>query len=107
VRTQFANRSVPRKDHPRLFSAILSRDKKCRKGLPQMTNIFIGGLEYAMTEAELRKLFEKFGSVAKLTIVRDRETDRSRGFGFVEMTNESEAAAAIAGLNGKTARAAK
>jgi RNA recognition motif-containing protein len=67
-----------------------------------MTNIFIGGLAYAMTDADLRKLFEPYGTVEKVTILRDRETNRSRGFGFVEMPNDNEAAAAIKVLNGKT-----
>jgi cold-inducible RNA-binding protein len=67
-----------------------------------MTNIFIGGFEYAMTEANLRKLFEPFGPVEKVTIVRDHETRQSRGYGFVEMTNNNEAAAAMKALNGKS-----
>jgi cold-inducible RNA-binding protein len=67
-----------------------------------MPNIFIGGMASAMTEAELRNLFEPYGAIEKVTIVRDRESGRSRGFGFVEMTNENEAATAIAALNGKT-----
>jgi len=47
-------------------------------------------------------LFEPYGAIEKVTIIRDRESGRSRGFGFVEMTNESEAATAIAALNGNT-----
>jgi cold-inducible RNA-binding protein len=67
-----------------------------------MTNIFIGGLERATTGAEVQKLFEPYGSIEKVSIVRDHETHQSRGYGFVEMPNDTEAAAAIKALNGKT-----
>ena len=52
------------------------------------------------TEAELRNIFEAHGAIEKITLVTDRDTGRSRGFGFVEMTNASEADKAIAALNG-------
>ena len=66
-----------------------------------MKNIYVGNLDFGATEDSLRALFEPFGSVERVTIMTDRDTGRSRGFGFVEMTDESEAERAISGLNGK------
>ena len=63
--------------------------------------IFVGNLSFSMTEAELRSLFEPYGNVEGATIVTDRRTGRSRGFGFVSMPNSYEAEEAIAALNGK------
>jgi RNA recognition motif-containing protein len=65
-----------------------------------MKNLYVGNLPHSTTESELRNLFEAHGAVEKITLVTDRETGRSRGFGFVEMTNPSEADKAIATLNG-------
>jgi cold-inducible RNA-binding protein len=64
-----------------------------------MKNLYVGNLPHSTTEAELRNLFEAYGAVEKITLVTDRDTGRSRGFGFVEMTNASEADKAIAALN--------
>ena len=66
-----------------------------------MKNIFVGNLDFAATEDEIRALFEEFGAVERAAVVRDRDTGRSRGFGFVEMTSNSEADAAINALNGR------
>ena len=63
-------------------------------------NIFVGNLEYATTDQDLRGLFEAYGDVDTVRIMTDRDTGRPRGFGFVAMPNDSEAQAAIAGLNG-------
>lgn len=63
--------------------------------------IYVGNLSYEVTEDELRQEFAAYGEVASVTILADKETGRPRGFGFVEMASESEAKAAIAGLNGK------
>ena len=65
-----------------------------------MKNLYVGNLPHSTTEAELRNVFEPHGAVEKVTLVTDRETGRSRGFGFVEMTNATEADKAIAALNG-------
>jgi len=65
-----------------------------------MKNLYVGNLPHSTTEAELRNLFEAHGAVEKITLVTDRDTGRSRGFGFVEMANASEADKAIATLNG-------
>lgn len=64
-------------------------------------NIYVGNLSYQMSESELRDAFAAFGEVSSVKILMDRETGRSRGFGFVEMPNQSEAETAIAQLNGK------
>jgi RNA recognition motif-containing protein len=64
-------------------------------------NIYVGNLSYQMSESELRDAFAAFGEVSSVKILMDRETGRSRGFGFVEMPNQSEGEAAIAQLNGK------
>jgi RNA recognition motif-containing protein len=64
-------------------------------------NIYVGNLSYGMSEEQLRDAFGAFGQVSSVKILMDRETGRSRGFGFVEMPNQSEAETAIAQLNGK------
>ena len=65
-----------------------------------MKKIFVGNFAFTMTEAELRSMFEPHGRVESVTIVTDRDTGRSRGFAFVEMTENGEAEKAIAALNG-------
>src|ERR1700758_1197302 len=65
-----------------------------------MKNLYVGNLPHSTTETELRSLFETHGAVEQVTLVTDRDTGRSRGFGFVEMTNAGEAEKAIAALNG-------
>jgi RNA recognition motif-containing protein len=64
-------------------------------------NIFIGNLAFSTTEHDLRQLFEAYGAVDKINIITDRETGRSRGFGFVEMPDSRAAQSAIQGLQGK------
>ena len=64
-------------------------------------NIYVGNLSYGISEDELRQAFSAFGEVSSVKILMDRETGRSRGFGFVEMPDQSEAEAAVAQLNGK------
>ena len=65
-----------------------------------MKNIFVGNLDFAATEATVRALFEPHGNVERVNVVTDRDTGRSRGFAFVEMTDAAEADRAIAALNG-------
>jgi RNA recognition motif-containing protein len=62
-------------------------------------NIFISNLNYNTVESELQALFENYGTVDSAKLITDKETGRSRGFGFVEMPNDDEAKAAIEGLN--------
>ena len=64
-------------------------------------NIFVGNLAFNATDHDLRQLFEPYGVVDKVNIITDRDTGRSRGFGFVEMPDSAAAKAAIQGLNGK------
>jgi RNA recognition motif-containing protein len=63
--------------------------------------IFVGNLSFGATEDTVRSLFENHGTVDRVSIMTDRDTGRSRGFGFVEMTNELEASKAMTALNGK------
>jgi len=63
-------------------------------------NIYVGNLAYRTSEDDLRQQFERFGTVGRVDIISDRETGRSKGFGFVEMPNDEEANAAIQSLDG-------
>jgi RNA recognition motif-containing protein len=63
--------------------------------------LYVGNLPYTMTDSELQTLFEQFGQVQSVQIIMDRDTGRSKGFGFVEMSSPQEAQAAIDGLHGK------
>ena len=65
-----------------------------------LMRLFVGSLPYSTTGDELRELFSAHGTVTEANIVKDRETDRPRGFGFVEMPNDEEAKAAVRALNG-------
>jgi RNA recognition motif-containing protein len=61
--------------------------------------LYVGNLAYSVTSSELEQLFSQFGSVQSAQVIQDRETGRSKGFGFVEMSSDSEAQAAVQGLN--------
>lgn len=63
-------------------------------------NIYVGNLSYKVSDQELKEVFEEFGDVISAKVITDRETGRSKGFGFVEMGNNDEAQAAIDDLNG-------
>jgi RNA recognition motif-containing protein len=65
------------------------------------TNIYVGNLAFSTTNADLEALFTEHGNVTKAQVITDRDTGRSRGFGFVEMSSSEEAAAAIGSLNGR------
>jgi RNA recognition motif-containing protein len=62
-------------------------------------NIYVGNLPYSATEADLRELFSQFGEVTAVTLIMDKFSGQSKGFGFVEMARNAEADAAIKGLN--------
>ena len=64
-------------------------------------NIYVGNLSYEVTEGDLQLAFEPFGQVESATIIKDKYSGRSKGFGFVEMPSKAEAQSAIDGLNGK------
>ena len=66
-----------------------------------MKNLFVGNMSFQTTESDLRALFEPFGTITRVHAAMDRETGRARGFAFVEMANDDEAAKAIAALDGK------
>src|ERR1700712_3557506 len=63
--------------------------------------LYVGNLSYQMDSSELEQLFTQYGQVTSAQIINDRETGRSKGFGFVEMSNDNEAQAAIEALNGQ------
>jgi RNA recognition motif-containing protein len=65
--------------------------------------LYVGNLTYEVTDGDLSKMFEPHGTVESAQIIMDRDTGRSKGFGFVEMKSDQEAQAAITGLNGKDA----
>ncbi len=63
--------------------------------------LYVGNLPYSVADSDLEQLFGQFGSVQSAQVIMDRDTGRSKGFGFVEMGSDQEAQAAIAGMNGK------
>ena len=66
-----------------------------------MKNLFVGNMSFQTTESDLRSMFEPFGEITRIQLMTDRDTGRARGFGFVDMANDEEAAKAITALNGK------
>lgn len=66
-----------------------------------MKNIYVGNMDYATSEQDLRSLFEPYGQVENVSVAKDKFSGQSRGFGFVEMANDEEANKAIAELNGR------
>ncbi len=67
-----------------------------------MKNIYVGNLDFATTEDEIRSAFTTYGAVQAVSVVTDRETGRPRGFAFVEMASDKEADEALLALNGST-----
>ena len=65
-----------------------------------MKNIFVGNLDFSATEDSIRSLFQPYGAIERVSVATDRDTGRSRGFAFVEMTDPAEADRAIEALNG-------
>lgn len=63
--------------------------------------LYVGNLTYGVTDSDLSKMFEAHGTVESAQVIMDRDTGRSKGFGFVEMKTDQEAQAAISALNGK------
>lgn len=64
-------------------------------------NIYVGNMSYGISEGDLKEIFAEYGSVEKVNVIIDRETGNSKGFGFVEMSNDADAAKAIKELNNK------
>ena len=71
------------------------------RAIAMAKRLYVGNLKYTVTSEQLEGLFEPFGSVSTAQVLSDRETGRSRGFGFVEMLNDDEAEAAIEALDGR------
>ena len=67
-------------------------------------NIYCGNLSYDITENDLQQLFEEYGSIVKVNIIKDRDTDRSKGFGFVEMEKQEDGEKAIKELDGSAVK---
>jgi RNA recognition motif-containing protein len=65
--------------------------------------LYVGNLSYDTSDSKLKEMFEQYGSVQSAQVIMDRDTGRSKGFGFIEMGSDQEAQAAIKGLNGKEA----
>lgn len=87
-----------------LIQALLSKSRRRPEHDLQRKNgtmnIYVGNLDWQITDAELREAFESYGAVSSVSIIRDKQSGHSRGFGFVEMASDIEAKAAIDGLNG-------
>ena len=64
-------------------------------------NIYVGNLSFGVTEEDVRQTFDPFGQISSVRVIVDRDTGRSKGFGFVEMPNDAEAQSAISDLDGK------
>src|SRR5262249_45724267 len=88
----------------RPFSAqecrLRMRSSQCEVFLIMAKNIYVGNLAWAATDEDLKALFAEYGAVVKAQVIQDRDTGRSRGFGFVEMSNDDEAKKAIEALHG-------
>jgi cold-inducible RNA-binding protein len=84
-----------------LAAAVLS--EKCRSPFDSRSimKIYVGNLSYNTTESDLRTLFAPFGNPSSVAVIMDRQTNQSKGFGFVEFEDDAQARAAIAALNGK------
>ncbi len=78
------------------WSLILNAHNEREDGM----NIYVGNLSYGMTDDDLMSLFSEFGEVTRASVIIDKDTRKSKGFGFVEMSNSSEAKSAISALNG-------
>ena len=66
-----------------------------------MKSLYVGNVSFNTTESDLRAIFEPLGEITRINVVTDRDTGQARGFAFVEMSNDEEAAKAIGALNGK------
>jgi RNA recognition motif-containing protein len=71
------------------------------RAIAMAKRLYVGNLKYTVSSEQLQDLFEQYGTVSSATVLSDRETGRSRGFGFVEMLNDDEADAAIENLDGQ------
>ena len=88
------------REHPLSTLQPVEHIANSRIGAKQMRNIFVGNLDFNTSEDDLHQLFGQFGKVERVALMTDRDTGRSRGFAFVEMTNSDEGEKAINELNG-------
>ncbi len=93
------NREEPTELH--LCVIVRNREKLNMTQRGMTMNIYVGNLSYQTTDEELQALFEEFGEVASVKLISDRDTGRSKGFGFVEMPDQDQAMNAIESLNGR------
>src|SRR4051812_22027205 len=82
-------------------AAVKSGVRAVARAIAMAKRLYVGNLSYSATSDDLQELFEPFGTVVSAEVLADRETGRSRGFGFVEMESDADAEAAIAALDGK------
>ncbi|TSK53682.1 Cold-inducible RNA-binding protein [Bagarius yarrelli] len=94
--------SCQQRRSPSMNVTVRLWDLPLAMGMSDEGKLFIGGLSYETTEHSLEDAFSKYGTIAKVDVIRDRETDRSRGFGFVTFENPDDAKDAMAAMNGKT-----
>src|SRR6266705_1846333 len=71
-----------------------------KKGSTRMKNLYVGNLAFSTTEEQIREMFQPYGAIEKINVVRDQDSGQPRGFAFVEMNNDEEAGKSIAGVNG-------
>ncbi len=83
----------------RIYSCVAT-DQQLRSTMSETMNIYVGNLPYKVRDDELREKFEAFGAVTSAEVIIDRRTQRSRGYGFVEMSDDNAAREAISALNG-------
>jgi cold-inducible RNA-binding protein len=98
--SEFRSFDCYRSPKPFRFVSFFSFPKK-GKGISMSTKLYVGNLAFQTTSQELQELFASAGTVESAAVVEDRDTGRSRGFGFVEMSTKEEGAAAISQFNGK------
>ncbi len=96
-------RLLPREGRPGRadWSVSVDRWRAWQRAIAMAKRLYVGNLKYTVTSEHLQELFEQFGAVSSAQVLSDRETGRSRGFGFVEMPNDDEAQAAIETLDGQ------
>jgi RNA recognition motif-containing protein len=81
--------------------AVASRFEPCATRIEALKKLYVGNLPFETTEEELREIFEQHGPTASVRIITDRDTGRSRGFGFVEFESDANADSALQALDGK------
>jgi hypothetical protein len=97
----FTMLTTPAVGRPLRAFGVVTRRGSEKGAVGRKMNIYVGNLSYGSTDQTLRGLFEGYGEVVAVNIIMDRNTGRSRGFGFVEMANDEEAKTAISELDNK------